>query len=72
MNNMNELRKQLARAMVDIGFLSSEEAREVKSAGSGAEDMTVARMRIVRAVLCAGMYPNVVQVKVSVFYFLIC
>ena len=65
MNNMNELRKQLARAMVDIGFLSSEEAREVKSAGSGAEDMTVARMRIVRAVLCAGMYPNVVQVKVS-------
>ena len=33
MNNMNEVRKQLARAMVDLGFLSREEARAIKSAG---------------------------------------
>ena len=54
------LREQLARTLDDIGLPRSSKQAHAGEAGGVAG---VHRVPLVRAILCAGLYPNVVRVK---------
>ena len=59
MRTINDLRRQLATALVDSGFRSRNE----RASASLSRDNSVKSSNVLRAALCAGLYPNVIEIK---------
>ena len=59
------LREQLASSLASLGFASSSlEAQQGAAEGVRAGVRSVHRAALVRAIVCAGLYPNVAEVRV--------
>ena len=59
MRTISELRRQLATALYDAGF----SGRNDEDRFSGAEGLTLKATNLLRAALCAGMYPNILHIR---------
>jgi len=64
---MQELRKQYAALLIDIGFLPSAFRLDAKSSGRrtegqscGEANANAGNAALLKAVLCAGLYPNII------------
>lgn len=66
MEELHSLRKSLAGTLSDIGFAkSSAEAQNdaVSDGGTAADAASLHKANLVRALMCAGLYPNLVRVR---------
>lgn len=57
LHQMEDLRKQFAKLLKDIGFL--QKTYSLKNPGTAAENENAKNIALVKAVLCAGLYPNI-------------
>jgi HrpA-like RNA helicase len=68
--NMRDLRKQFRQILKDSGFThdakkkftSKEEKQKIRQ-GPGGDDMNSQDPKIIKAVLCAGLYPNIAHLR---------
>ena len=57
---ISDLRGQFVDVLVEAGFLGG---RGRNAAGREASNSNADNLRVLRAVICAGLYPNVVRVE---------
>ena len=61
---MSDLRRDFARAMSGIGFASPLHSKATPSLSGGNDQLGRENMQLVKAALCAGLYPNVIKARV--------
>lgn len=67
--NMRDLRKQFRQILKDAGFLHRESFKEHDKAAKrearkvAGDDMNSGDLRLVKAILCAGLFPNIAHLR---------